>query len=165
MKIMALVMAVFLTSVPLYTSEFSPMQQDGFRRSAQQFEELHTAELAAGRVYKRHGCGTVYAGVTAKYAIENRVPPNVLAALVVVESSCRPNAVSPEHAIGLAQIIPSWHHTTRKVLLRPDDNLRIGSGILGDNVHRWGLRKGLENYNGGSDKQEYAAKILNIAMR
>lgn len=155
--LISLLMAGSLTPPPVPVTPMGPAEME-------RVQKMEFAEASARRVYMR-GCGTdAYTRLTAKYALRNGIPANVFAALVVVESTCRPRAVSPEHAIGLAQIIPSHHGwVSRKVLYDPERNLEIGSGILGENIARWGLRKGLENYNGGFQKEEYADKILKMA--
>jgi soluble lytic murein transglycosylase-like protein len=68
-------------------------------------------------------------------ALQENVDPQVAFGLVRAESSFRTAAVSPVGAIGLTQLLPStakWlvPETTRKDLLEPRTNLRVGFRYL-----------------------------------
>jgi soluble lytic murein transglycosylase-like protein len=77
-------------------------------------------------------------------ALQEKVDPQVAFGLVRAESSFRPAVVSPVGAVGLTQLLPStakWMapETTRKDLLEPRTNLRVGFRYL---------RHLLDEYNG-----------------
>jgi soluble lytic murein transglycosylase-like protein len=77
-------------------------------------------------------------------AVEEQIDPKVAFGLVRAESSFRPKAVSPVGAVGLTQVMPAtarWLQpgTTRRDLLKPEVNLRLGFKYL---------RQLLEQYEG-----------------
>ena len=121
------------------------------------------ASRIAAQVYRRNGCGPTYAEATGRVAVDYGLSPRILAALVFVESSCNPNAMS-DSSVGLTQVNAKvWKHS-RKELKNPEINLRIGAGILASNVHKYGLVKGLHAYNGFGDETDfYSNKILTAA--
>jgi soluble lytic murein transglycosylase-like protein len=129
-----------------------------------QQRRISQSVASAAAVYRRLGCRTTYADATGRIALEYGLPPRVLAAVVFVESSCNPNAVSTRESIGLAQInCKVWKH--KKTELRdPQRNLEIGAGILAGYIRRYGLVEGLHAYNGfGNPTSEYSNKVLTAA--
>jgi|SRR5579859_440906 len=122
-----------------------------------------TASRIAAQVYRRNGCRSTYAEATGRVAVDYGLSPRVLAALVFVESSCNPNAMS-DSSVGLTQVNAKvWKHS-RKELKNPEINLRIGAEILAADVHKYGLVKGLHAYNGfGDETNFYSTKILTAA--
>ncbi len=77
-------------------------------------------------------------------AVRANIDPEMAFGLVRAESSFRPRAVSPVGALGLTQVMPStarWLEPgmTRKQLIEPRTNLRVGFGYL---------RQLLDKYNG-----------------
>ena len=52
------------------------------------------AATTARMVYRRVGCRPTFAVETGRAAVDYGIPARILAALVFVESSCNPNAVS-----------------------------------------------------------------------
>jgi soluble lytic murein transglycosylase-like protein len=68
-------------------------------------------------------------------ALEENVSPRVAFGLVKAESSFRTTAVSPVGAVGLTQLLPSTARwmvpgTTRRDLMEPETNLRVGFKYL-----------------------------------
>jgi soluble lytic murein transglycosylase-like protein len=68
-------------------------------------------------------------------AVEEGIPPRVAFGLVKAESSFRTTAVSPVGAVGLTQLMPATARwlvpgTTRKDLMEPETNLRVGFRYL-----------------------------------
>lgn len=103
--------------------------------------------------------------LVAQAAHQYGVPARLVAAIVVVESSCRNEAVSETGAVGLMQVIPRIHGTTRKRLLDPGYNVRMGTSIISASIHRYGLREGIKNYYGSADdavNELYADKIYAV---
>ena len=128
-------------------------------------KQYKRAALAAGMVYRRNGCGQGFAEETGRAAIHYGIPPPVLAAVVFVESSCNPNAVSHTGDIGLTQVhYKVWRQHTREEYFNPTVNLEMGAQILSTYVRTYGLREGLHAYNGLScPTNEYAEKVLSKA--
>jgi hypothetical protein len=80
-----------------------------------------------------------------------QVPADLLAALVVTESTCNASAVSSEAAIGYTQIVPKvWEPKAINMGLDirdPQDNLRMSAWILSRNLHK-GEHETLRLYHG-----------------
>jgi soluble lytic murein transglycosylase-like protein len=128
--------------------------------------EYGRAGEAAARVLAANGCPTTYAVPIGRAAVNNRISPRVFAALVYVESSCRPDAVSDRGAVGLSQINVAVWHVSRRQALDPDYNLDKGAEILAQYVRARGLREGLHRFNGlGDNSSQYSIKVLVAAYR
>jgi soluble lytic murein transglycosylase-like protein len=106
--------------------------------------------------------------------------PDLLGALIVVESRWRPWAVSHAHACGLTQVIPKWtggtasgrRKWTCEQLKRPHTAIGVGARILRWWItHRKGdVREGLCGYNAGFRTckragARYARKVLGLQVR
>lgn len=113
-------------------------------------------------------------GITAiKYAwkiyfcSEKPVTPELLTALIVVESSANHVAISNKGAVGLTQVMPLiWKHK-RQELLDPYKNIEIGSKILKYYMDRHGIKGGLSSYNSGHKNRSlrYARYVLRVAEK
>jgi soluble lytic murein transglycosylase-like protein len=96
----------------------------------------------------------------ARNVRHNSLPPRLVAAVIVVESSCNPEAVSPSGAVGLMQI--NTHVWKIKDPQNPEENIRRGVSILARYISEAGnIPGGLQLYSGGTEG--YAEKVLNIA--
>lgn len=135
------------------------MAQDRLRAQYRQ------AEATLARQFKAEGCSDQYAGLAAEAAVDNHLPPRIVGALVFVESSCRPDAVSPKSAVGLMQVNERVWHYSRTELQDPQRNLQIGTQILASYVRQSGLRDGLRRYNGlgASNPYGYSDRVLQVA--
>jgi hypothetical protein len=106
-----------------------------------------------------------------KYACKIRecsdppVTPELLTALIVVESGANHGAVSKKGAVGLTQVMPHVWQCKKKELLNPYRNIEIGSKILKYYIDRNGIHGGLSSYNSGSSDYalDYAHSVLAIA--
>lgn len=96
---------------------------------------------------------------------EPPVTPELLTALIVVESSANHVAVSSKGAIGLTQVMPAIWQYDKKELLNPYKNIEIGSKILKNYIDRHGVHGGLSSYNSGRKDYalNYAHTVLSIA--
>src|SRR5690242_7233211 len=90
-----------LVSAP---TEASIKEEVKIERRAKEYQK---ARRIAEQVYRRNGCRATYAEGTGRAAVDFGLSPRVLAALVFVESSCRPAAVSGRNSIGLLQVNPA----------------------------------------------------------
>lgn len=111
------------------------------------------------------------------YAIKIRqcsddvTPPDLLTALIVVESSARHNAISPKGAMGLMQIMPFFASNGLQELEDPYKNIELGAEILKNYIRQYGLIGGLRAYNSGPYNQhteaslKYAKKVLATAVQ
>ncbi len=100
-----------------------------------------------------------------KEATRAQVPPQLVLALIQVESKFDAYAVSKSGAVGLMQIMPFW----LKLIGRPDDslvhaqtNLRMGCTILKYYLLRshGDIREGLQRYNGATVGIDYSDRVL-----
>ncbi len=92
---------------------------------------------------------------------ELKIDPALLIALIKVESSFNPYAVSPAGAVGLTQVMP---HTAKWIseklgisgkLGKPSDNIKIGASYLKYLMDKYGdLEKALKAYNIGPKAYE-----------
>lgn len=137
--------------------------REGFKRD-QKRKQIQQSIKAASAVYRRIGCRGTYAEATGRIAVEYGISARLLAAVVFVESSCNPNAVSDRYSVGLTQINPKFHHYSRAELKDPQRNLEIGASILARYITKYGLVEGLHAYNGfGNPTDEYSTKVLTAA--
>ena len=94
-------------------------------------------------------------------AIKNRLEPELLAALIFVESSFYPNVVSSANACGLTQVVPRWTggpetkgvKYTCQQLKDPETSIKVGAQILSYSIRVYGKGnedKGLCVYNAGT---------------
>jgi soluble lytic murein transglycosylase-like protein len=100
-----------------------------------QYFRQRQIELAAGTYAQRFRIPAVLARTIYAAARDEEIPPDVAFGLVRAESSFRPRAVSPAGAVGLTQVLPSTGRwiapgTTRRDLLDPETNLRVGFRYL-----------------------------------
>lgn len=137
------------------------------KREAHQ-KEYDLAIRVARFIYRTHGCTDSFAELTAENALEHKLPVRLVAAVIVVESTCRSWIVSGEGAVGLMQIVPETWHVSRSQLKNPAFNLAKGTEILAQFVRPYGIREGLHHYNGlgvgcAACDSGYADKVLLVA--
>jgi soluble lytic murein transglycosylase-like protein len=93
-----------------------------------------------------------------------RLPPDLVLAMIEVESRFDPWAVSPAGAVGLMQVMPFWPRElgVQNQLVRVAPNIRMGCEIL-----RYYLRaehhdwvKALARYNGSAGRSTYPALVM-----
>ena len=96
---------------------------------------------------------------------DEHVSPDILTALIVVESSADPEAVSSKGAVGLTQVMPHIWRYDKKTLKDLYKNIEAGSSILRYYVKTHGLKGGLSAYNCGQKRGSlrYASKVMRIA--
>lgn len=93
-------------------------------------------------------------------AARNELPPEVVAAVIQVESGFVPDSRSPQGAVGLMQVLPStaeWlarqprrPSPSPRDLENPETNIAYGSHLLGDLRRRFGsIPLALVAYNAG----------------
>lgn len=103
---------------------------------------------------------------------DERVPHDILTALIIVESRANHKAVSREGALGLTQVLPEVWNFSSEELLDPYMNIEAGATILKAYIERYGLVDGLRAYNSGprrlhrSDASTFfAQRIVSLARR
>ncbi|MBS1170946.1 MAG: lytic transglycosylase protein [Burkholderiaceae bacterium] len=110
--------------------------------------------------------------VSAAYntAVETKLDPLLILAVIAVESRFNPFAESPMGAQGLMQVMSKVHkdrfddHGGVKAALNPVANIKVGSQILKEYVERGGsVEAGLKGYVGAAANDTdygYGAKVL-----
>jgi hypothetical protein len=96
---------------------------------------------------------------------ESPVTPELLTALIVVESSANHVAVSNKGAVGLTQVMPHIWQCQRNELFNPYKNIEVGSKILKYYIDKHGVEGGLSSYNCGNRRSSlrYARYVLKVA--
>lgn len=98
------------------------------------------------------------------------LPPELVLAVIEVESNFDRYAISVAGALGLMQVMPFW----REEIGRPDDNLikldtnlRYGCTILKFYLdkEKGDLRRALGRYNGSLGKRKYPNKVIDKLSR
>ena len=122
---------------------------------------------------------TPYGELIASMSEAHGVDPNLVRALIQVESGYRPRAKSPKGAMGLMQLMPS---TAREYKVRnpydPKSNIAAGVKHLKTLIDRWGVELALAAYNAGEgavrkfngvppyrETRNYVSRILSLARR
>jgi soluble lytic murein transglycosylase-like protein len=93
------------------------------------------------------------------------LPPELILAVIEVESNFDRYAVSVAGALGLMQIMPFWLNEIGRPddnLLHTDTNLRYGCTILRFYLdkEKGDLRRALGRYNGSLGKRKYPNKVI-----
>lgn len=138
-------------------------------------------ERAADFIRKKYsltpGLAHSIANAVYRNAEELNLDPMILLGLIHVESTFRPNEVSSSGAMGLMQIIPSWHvklilEAKRTFglstnLFTPEVNIWVGARIKKQYLNQYGgnLSQALLQYNGSLKDPEktYYHKVLQSA--
>jgi len=150
-----------------FSAEHISQQVKQERLLREQQLRYERATRIARSVYIENGCRADYAELTGKFAVDLGISSRIIAGLVFTESSCRPDAESQTHDIGLMQIHYTLYRTYSKEQLKnPELNMKVGCGILKGYITRYGLQEGLHRYNGLGDKTDtYSTKVLSASNR
>lgn len=103
-------------------------------------------------------------------AVRAKLPPELVLAVIDVESDFKRFAISRSGALGLMQIMPFWLKEIGRPhanLFDPQTNLRLGCTILRyylDKEHG-DLRKALARYNGSAGKRIYPDRVFTLLSR
>jgi soluble lytic murein transglycosylase-like protein len=93
------------------------------------------------------------------------IPPELVLAVMDVESRFDRFAVSSAGAVGLMQVMPFWPRElgmTNDQLVRIADNVRMGTTILGYYLRkeRGNYQRALQRYNGSLGRPTYSDMVL-----
>jgi soluble lytic murein transglycosylase-like protein len=101
-----------------------------------------------------------------RYAIHAHVPPELVLAVIDVESNFDRYAISASSALGLMQVMPFWvpelGYKDKNELFKVDVNVLLGCMILKFylDMERGDLVKGLARYNGSVGKRGYSDRVI-----
>jgi soluble lytic murein transglycosylase-like protein len=110
-------------------------------------EQLHRVNSTlTGRQLRR------IAAAVLKYSAKYELEPELVIAVMRVESTARPWARSPKGAVGLMQVMPYMASALDVAgnLTTVESNVEAGCMILGDNIRRLGEDDGISAYFWGS---------------
>jgi hypothetical protein len=160
---LAMTLIIQFPERPVYAS--TPVTETGLNQT-----EFRKAFFDAARIYGKAGCGDVdLAEMTAKHALRTGLSANIVAAVVAIESSCDPLAVSNRGAVGIMQVnvkvqSEKFDNFRQINLFNPEQGMSVGTDILAGMVKTWGLKAGVSHYNGsGPEAEAYAVKVLSLA--
>jgi len=93
------------------------------------------------------------------------IPPELVLAVMDVESRFDRYAVSSAGAVGLMQVMPFWPHElgmSNEQLVRIADNVRMGTTILGYYLRkeRGNYQRALQRYNGSLGRPTYSDLVI-----
>jgi soluble lytic murein transglycosylase-like protein len=93
------------------------------------------------------------------------IPPDLVLAVMDVESRFDRYAVSSAGAVGLMQVMPFWPSQlgmSNEQLIRVPDNVRMGTTILGYYLRkeRGNYARALQRYNGSLGRPDYSNKVI-----
>ncbi len=100
--------------------------------------------------------------------------PLLIVAIMAVESSFNPRAVSNMGAQGLMQVIPRYHQDkigpqrSKNALFDPKVNVRVGTLVLHEGLQRYGsMQRALQYYNGAlkDPNARYTRKVMALKKR
>lgn len=116
-----------------------------------------------------------FCGYIQQASAATGLEPSLIAAIITVESSGNPNAISNQGAVGLMQVMPSDGVTaelfpgyfsdrpTTAELLNPEFNIQYGSMLLAQFIQYWGSeRDGILHYGPTGIGYDYADKVLGV---
>lgn len=88
-----------------------------------------------------------------RYSSKYDLDPELVTAVLLVESSARPWVRSPKGAVGLMQVMPHMMEPLRLAgnAATIESNIEAGCWILASNIRRLGEEEGISSYFWGSD--------------
>ncbi len=101
-----------------------------------------------------------------RYATHAQVPPELVLAVIDIESNFDRYAISASSALGLMQVMPFWvpelGYKDKNELFKVDVNVLLGCMILKFylDMERGDLVKGLARYNGSVGKRGYSDRVI-----
>ena len=104
-----------------------------------------------------------------RYSAAYALDPDLVLAVMLVESNARPWAHSPKGAVGLMQVMPHMMEPMGLAgnLATIESNIEAGCAILSSNIRRLGVEDGISAYFWGSDIRgvAYLEKVLEARER
>jgi hypothetical protein len=97
-----------------------------------------------------------------EFSKQYEIDPALLAAIILIESNCKYDAVGLVGEQGLGQIREEfWGEFLKEEGIEDIKSVQAVAAILSYHVKKWGLEKGIERYNGqGERARRYREKVL-----
>lgn len=166
-------LAALLPALGLASQEPTPELRERVRAalaSADSFEDRFDAQVwltDMARRLERHvpdpGLRMEILTNAHREAARVDLPPELVLAVIDVESAFNPYAVSSAGAQGLMQVMPFWREELgRRRLVDVRDNLLMGCTILRYyyDMEKGDLARALARYNGSLGRYDYPQKVL-----
>lgn len=168
--VLALFLALAVFALPVSVGKLgktivNAVSGEGASKPASLEERLYWGRVVAANnpsltMFEIHDIGSAI----LKYSAEHELPPNVIAAIIKVESSGRVAAVSPKGAQGLMQVMPFWKEELGidGTLFDIDNNIRAGTHIMANYIKKHGYKEGIAKYYRGNlpiDGHGYYGKL------
>jgi soluble lytic murein transglycosylase-like protein len=166
----------FLASAPAWTQETpDPELREALRsaaNAADSFEDRFDAEVwltdMSRRLERQVPDNEQRMRILTRVHYESaraELEPELVLAVIEVESNFDPYAVSVAGALGLMQVMPFWINEIGRPddnLIRVETNLRYGCTILKFYLdkEKGDLRRALGRYNGSLGKRKYPNKVI-----
>lgn len=146
-----------ITSEPLPPAATSPPASSRVY-SENEFNPLDAAVATPKELAVGVPAPAQYAPTIGKAAIDNDLPPALLASQIKQESGFNPNAVSPAGAQGISQFMPGTAAEMGINPLDPNQAIPAGARYLRQQIDKFGgsIPHGLAAYNGGPGRLERA---------
>lgn len=146
-----------ITSEPLSPAVTSPPASSRVY-SENEFNPLDAAVATPKELAVGVPAPAQYAPTIGKAAVDNDIPPQLLAAQIKQESGFNPNAVSPAGAQGISQFMPGTAAEMGINPLDPNQAIPAGARYLRQQIDKFGgsIPHGLAAYNGGPGRLERA---------
>ena len=106
---------------------------------------------------------TKYDNLIKAAALKYGVDANLVKAMIRQESpDFDPEAVSHAGAVGLMQVVPKWHNTTKTDMMDPEKNIYKGTAYIKELIDRYGgdWELALAAYNAGPGALDAAGKNI-----
>jgi hypothetical protein len=144
-----LLASLAVTGLPTGLADATPMTRSPGVSAAADPGTVGTATMA-----------TRIEAAIAEASLRFGLPPDLIRAVITVESAHRPHAVSRAGAMGLMQLMPGTWQAERSALglgedvFDPRDNVLAGTSYLAALIARYGAEGGLAAYNAGPARYE-----------
>ena len=133
--------------------------------TAEQIDDVLRSANPGLADYERRRIGAALIRSARRYDLA----PELVLAVILVESDARPEASSPKGALGLMQVMPHMMQPLELAgnAMTVESNIEAGCFILSDNIRRWGFERGISAYFWGTRVRDdsYLAKVLEARER
>ena len=148
-------------------------EKDAATVTSPSFTEQRKVNRLSGHIQRKYRVSPAKAEHIVRSAVRNakqhRLEPEMILALIAVESTFKERAVSRMGARGLMQVMPHADHVNTiggsQQLFDPSKNIEAGSRILVRylNAHSGNMRRALLSYNGSSSsRSSFPERVMRV---